>query len=132
MPTHHVYISGPITGNPSYEQDFQHASSRLAAAGHVPVNPAVLGTGGDHTWDWYMRESIVLLARNASAVALLPGWEESRGSRLEHAVAVGLGLPIGTIADWCGGDPASAFDYHRANTDDAFLTQIQYVSEGDA
>lgn len=127
MPTHHIYISGPITGNPTFQEDFQHAASRIAAAGHIPVNPAILGTGGDHTWDWYMRESLVLLARNATAVAYLDGWEQSRGARLEHAVALGLGLPVASVAEWCGGDPAAQFDYHAAHADDPLLG-IQYVT----
>ena len=36
------YLSGPITGNPNYEQQFLQAAEALAREGRDVINPAAL------------------------------------------------------------------------------------------
>lgn len=36
------------------------------------------------------------------AVALLPGWQQSRGALLEHTVAIDLGIPARPAAEYQG------------------------------
>ncbi|SOE50897.1 hypothetical protein ODI_R3046 [Orrella dioscoreae] len=31
---------------------------------------------------------------NCEALVLLPGWQDSRGAKIERAIAVGLGFPV--------------------------------------
>lgn len=90
-----VYIAGPMTGLPYNNYPaFDTAADALRAAGHVPVNPARHGGRGEaEGWSWtdYMRHSIRDLTM-ADAIHLLPGWESSRGARLEARIADQLGL----------------------------------------
>lgn len=85
-----VYISGPMTGYPEFNYPaFATAEAKLVAAGHDPLNPA--RHPKCETWADYLRLDLadVLVA---DAIALLPGWEASRGARLEVHVAHALGM----------------------------------------
>jgi len=53
----------------------------------------------------YMRLSIAQVLQ-AEAVALLPGWVNSRGATLERRIATALGLLVGAVADFLGGEPS--------------------------
>jgi hypothetical protein len=46
-----------------------------------------------------MREGLTLLLR-ADRVVMLPGWEESRGARIEIDLARSLGISV----EWLGAD----------------------------
>lgn len=37
-----VYISGPISANPAYEEEFQDAEDKLRALGYNVVNPVTI------------------------------------------------------------------------------------------
>ena len=52
-----------------------------------------------------MRLSIAQVLQ-AEAVALLPGWVNSRGATLERRIATALGLLVGAVADFLGGEPS--------------------------
>ena len=41
-----------------------------------------------------LREDTDFICREADAIAMLPGWENSSGARAEHALSVALGLKI--------------------------------------
>lgn len=62
--------------------------------GYVVMNPAendmIMGYG--RPFADYFRNDLVMLSR-MTAVVLLPGWEASRGARLEARVALALGVP---------------------------------------
>jgi len=90
-----IYIAGPMTGLPEHNfPAFHAAAERLRQAGWEPVNPAENFDGRtDLPRETYLRADIKLLA-TCEAVALLPGWEESRGARLEYLIAWELGMPV--------------------------------------
>lgn len=92
-----VYISGPMTGLPEFNFPAFHAAARLLrAAGHEAVNPAEINaeTGGD--WHYYLRADIKALC-DCDALALLPGWEGSKGAHLELHIAHRLGLRVASL-----------------------------------
>lgn len=102
-----IYIAGPMSGIEDFNYPaFTDAETKLHAAGFAPINPAhherLNPTGKPMPWDWYMRHAIEAVTR-ADGVALLDGWERSRGARLERRIATELGIPVGTLRGWVRG-----------------------------
>jgi hypothetical protein len=90
------YIAGKMTGIKDYNYPaFYEAEERLTALGHRCMNPARLSAplGMDAKWEEYMRNSLKHLM-DCEGIALLPNWEDSRGARLEHTIAVALGMAV--------------------------------------
>lgn len=99
-----VYIAGPMSGLPDFNYPaFHEAAKALQAVGHTYHNPAnaesLNTTGKPQSWDWYMRHAITMLV-HAEGVALLPGWEKSKGATLEHLIALQLGMEIRPLQEW--------------------------------
>jgi len=90
-----IYIAGPMTGLPEHNfPAFHAAAQRLQEAGWETVNPAENFDGRtDLPRETYLRADIELLA-TCDAVAMLPGWEDSRGAKLEYLIAWELAMPI--------------------------------------
>lgn len=90
-----VYIAGPMTGLPGDNYPAFHAAAQqLRQQGHHVENPAESAPppcGG--TWLGWMRQAVAQLV-SCDEICLLPGWEHSRGARVEHELARGLGLRI--------------------------------------
>lgn len=86
-----IYISGPITGNPNYKEQFAAISRRLAKDGHIVVDPSV-ETEGLSPRD-YMRISLARLEA-ADEILLLPGWENNNGAKIEKLYAEYIGLRV--------------------------------------
>jgi Ser/Thr protein kinase RdoA (MazF antagonist) len=88
-----VYLSGPMTGKPAFNYPAFHAAARhLRAKGYFVLNPAESFDGDtSRPRSDYMRKDIEMLLQ-ADVVALLPGWEKSRGVAVEVAIATELGL----------------------------------------
>jgi hypothetical protein len=90
-----IYIAGPMSGYP----DFNHAAfhkqaSELHSLGVNVLNPAEIDGGStDKPWDYYMRKAIALLVQ-ADGVVVLDGWENSKGAKLELAIASALEMPV--------------------------------------
>lgn len=96
-----LYIAGPMTGLPEFNfPAFFEAEARLRANGYEIRNPARHGAGHpDASWSDYMRRDIPdLLA--CRAVALLPGWQKSRGATLEVHIAESLDMEIKAVDEW--------------------------------
>lgn len=99
-----VYVAGPMTGLPDYNYPaFNQAAAELTDAGYDVLNPVTSEddntTGTTQTWQWYMRHALAMVIR-ADGVALLPGWETSRGATLEVHVVQSLDLPVTDVAGW--------------------------------
>lgn len=89
-----TYIAGPMTGIPEFNfPEFHRVAAELRAKGIGVRNPAEHGESTDKPWDHYMRLGLRDLLE-CDEILLLPGWENSRGARLEHAVAVELGMTV--------------------------------------
>jgi hypothetical protein len=111
-----IYVAGPMRGIPEFNfPAFNGAAALLRAQGHTVFNPAEKdnerhGTDiskGNATGDeaqatkehgFNLREALALdldfICREADAIALLPGWERSKGATAEKATADALGLMV--------------------------------------
>ena len=97
-----VYIAGPMSGLPDFNYPaFFRAAEALTKCGHVPINPArTEGREDCKTWLDYMRAALRDVA-DADGIALLPGWQDSRGAALEQHLGVSLGLDVRPWLAWC-------------------------------
>lgn len=102
-----VYLAGPMRGYPDWNVGaFNTARCHWIADGHHVFCPAAVvkalgyAVGGDaepSSHREHLRhviQSDITCILHAEAVAVLPGWEESRGATVEVALAQFLGLPI--------------------------------------
>jgi hypothetical protein len=90
-----VYIAGPMSGYVDFNYPAFHAAAKAwRKAGHEVINPAE-NEGGDTSkpYAYYMRQDINHVL-NVEAIAVLPGWQKSRGAALEVAIARILDYPI--------------------------------------
>lgn len=110
-----IYIAGPMTGVPQFNfPAFDNARDRWQHRGWEVTSPADMDreywrehfgcefdldnrdprivAGGDIYEEW-LRMDVAALAR-CDAVALLPGWEKSKGVARELLVARALNLPL--------------------------------------
>lgn len=95
-----VYIAGPITGVMDYEKKFNEAERLLTEQGFTVLNPAWLPQGlGD--CDDYMRICLPMIAL-ADTVAMLDGWQDSRGACREWGYAKALDKYIIDIENLLG------------------------------
>jgi len=104
-----IYITGPMSGHPGFNYDaFDRAEEQLAESGQEPVSPAdptqldqddpdELAPGV--SYEDCLAQAVEKLL-SADAVALLPGWEDSHGARLEVALARRRGMEIRPLSSW--------------------------------
>ncbi len=89
-----IYVAGPMSGYPQLNfPAFHAAAAALREAGHHVENPAEIVADPNTAWLDCMRADITRLV-TCDAVYMLPGWEHSRGARIEHQLAAGLGLDV--------------------------------------
>lgn len=115
-----VYIAGPMTGHEYFNfHAFDDQRDNYLAKGFEVFNPAdhdreLLGKpqdwypdNDDHEGSWkywaiegapslrtMLGDDLAWIAKNATHIHILKGWENSRGARAEHALAVALDLEI--------------------------------------
>lgn len=112
--TERLYISGPMTGYPAYNFPAFFDAEKVVRSALTPAEvfnparrdrdrfcPGVTPTQAgqwllDHPNAFDLRVALALdltwIAREATGIVLLPGWEKSKGARAEHALAEALGL----------------------------------------
>lgn len=83
-----VYLSGKITGLPEAQAraQFRKAQLKILQIGFEVVNPLTLDHSINDTWESYMRTDISAMMQ-CDAIYMLPGWEQSRGAKLEYNLA---------------------------------------------
>jgi hypothetical protein len=115
-----VYLAGGMTGIEFFNfPAFDGASAALRFVGHDVFSPAendrrLLGKpanwlpseadsdGPGTAWSFegapgirkMLGDDVAYICHEADAIAMLPGWEHSRGARAEHALAVALGHKV--------------------------------------
>ena len=113
---HRVYVAGPMSGLPEFNfPAFFLAAAKLKSAGHTVFNPAerdndrhgVDISRGNETGDLAIAEAehgfslrealsddLTWICENATAIYMLKGWEQSKGSLAELSLAKALGLRV--------------------------------------
>jgi hypothetical protein len=110
-----IYLAGPMTGIPHFNfPAFEATAAMLRSQGHEVFSPAEhdIQTNGE---DFHvsnpegdtknaesngfslrgaLKADLDWICDHAEGIYLMPGWENSRGARTEHALAVTLGLRI--------------------------------------
>lgn len=87
-----IYVAGPMTGLKDFNfPAFNAKADELRAEGWHVENPAEHGHIDGAVWADYMRWDLTRLS-TCGAIYLLPGWQQSRGARIEVNVAQELGL----------------------------------------
>lgn len=95
-----LYVAGPMSGLPERNfPAFHAAAARLRAAGFEVENPAEINAEQRGGWEACLRADIARLM-TCDGIALLPGWEESRGANLECDIAHRLGMPAAPLESW--------------------------------
>ena len=89
-----TYISGAITGLSEwqYKAKFALAAEIIRERGLTPVNPVEICAHIDNgTWEQYMAVCMAELL-TCDAIMMLPCWKNSKGARIERAIAMELKL----------------------------------------
>jgi hypothetical protein len=87
-----LYLSGPMSGLPELNfPGFHAAAASLRADGHIVINPAEITTDHGAKWEDCLRADITQLV-TCEGIALMPGWEGSKGARLEAHIARELNM----------------------------------------
>lgn len=87
-----VYVAGPMTGHKELNfPAFHAAAASLRASGYEVINPAEINPDPNAKWEDCMRADIAQLV-TCDQIALLPGWEKSRGALIEARLAADLGM----------------------------------------
>jgi nucleoside 2-deoxyribosyltransferase len=98
-----VYLAGPMRGLPEFNfPAFDAAAAQLRDAGLEVFSPAEKGLekhAEANQESLAFRRAVFLLdtewiCRNADVIALLPGWEKSKGAVAERALAEAIGIPV--------------------------------------
>lgn len=90
---------------------FKAATAKLRAAGFEVLCPTEVAMpcgcegplqncGEEHAWADFVRHDLIAMLRWANSVALLPGWEQSNGAKLERFVAMKLKWDVRRLEDW--------------------------------
>lgn len=94
-----IYLAGPMTGFEDFNfPAFNKMAAELRARGYAVENPAEHGVVDGADWADYMAYDLTRLGL-CGQVAVLPGWENSKGARLEVHIARELGMKVVSAHD---------------------------------
>ena len=93
-----VYLSGAITNTKNYKGLFMFAEE-LAALGDAEqiYNPAAQ-ISASSSWEQAMHRCLSEIT-NYDTIVMLPGWNVSRGARLESDVALACGIHVVSLSE---------------------------------
>jgi hypothetical protein len=100
----YIAVPGGPRGPEFNYSTFEGAAQKLRDAGYEVESPTA-NAGKGENWRDYMRLGITQ-ALTCDGVALLPGWDASKGASLEATVMWGLDLPVYPLDRWL--DPGAA------------------------
>lgn len=90
-----VYISGPMSGIKDFNAPaFEKAYMDLQAHDFSPVAPAPFVDG--KTYQEYLRDDLKMLL-DCDGIYMLDGWQDSKGAKIEHMVALACGIDEVTL-----------------------------------
>lgn len=107
-----LYVSGPVTGiKDDNRPEFERVKMELKRAGYLVTIPHhLIEDIKDITWEMAMMRCIHEFTVQMGwcgeifpvyeGIAMLDGWEVSRGARIEHDLAVALGIPVKPWREW--------------------------------
>ena len=121
-----LYVAGPMTGFENFNRaEFDSAEAVLTAAGHDVHTPVTGDIEFYGTWEeavtrpWQehlTRDVGNILDGLFEGIVLLPGWEASRGARLEFATATEvMDLPVFNYSPSSPGGIAERFPLYEEN-----------------
>lgn len=89
-----VYISGAITGNPNYKEEFAKAEELLKMLGYEVISPTRI-SGAIEYFDYadFMIASLMLL-KKCDTIYFLSNWRKSNGCYIEKRIAQKMGMKI--------------------------------------
>jgi hypothetical protein len=145
-----VYVAGPMTGVPQMNfPAFDKAAAHLREQGFQVVSPAELdspesraaalasmdgsptGYAEGETWGGFLARDVKLIAdEGIEAIVCLPGWEKSRGARLETFVGRLCGLEILTYP-WLEKVTPGYIDIAHASTAVATSRVLDFALEAE-
>lgn len=89
-----IYISGPITGNEKFREQFNRAEEIIKGTGNEAINPAS-GSDWGLSWSMYMQLAKAIIdSGDVDAIYMLRGWDRSRGASRERFWAAARGIPV--------------------------------------
>lgn len=90
-----IYLAGPMSGILEHNfPAFNSLAAALRADGYTVVNPAELDNGEtDKEWGYYIRRDLPVLL-TCDRVVVLPGWQSSKGARIEVFTAFTVGMGV--------------------------------------
>jgi hypothetical protein len=89
-----VYLSGRVTGNENYKEDFACAEHFLKQTGYIVINPAELDEIAEGlTYEQYM-QICYRLVDVADIIFMVSGWQKSKGANAELSYAKSLGKEV--------------------------------------
>lgn len=135
-----AYLSGPMTGYEDFNQAaFAGARADLRAQGLTVLCPDESSRDGTFPQEeayrpQHMRRDVEMVL-GVDEVVVLPGWEHSRGARLEVAIALEIGIPVWRHGHPGGENAVVSFADHPWYTDasyrdlDVFQGQVREWSQ---
>lgn len=100
-----LYLSGPISGHPDFFETFDRYERQLRERDFTIFNPAKcinskalqeFISDEKFTYRYCLHRDINFIF-HCDGIVVMPGWETSKGARLEVYVAKSVGLPIYSV-----------------------------------
>ncbi|MEL3905526.1 MAG: DUF4406 domain-containing protein [Treponema sp.] len=93
-----LYLTGAISNNPAYKQDFERAWKRLNDAGYAVVSPVIF-CNEKMNWDQRLRRRIQVLS-TCRNIAVIATEYQSPSTCLELDIASVLSMQVKTVDEW--------------------------------